>query len=242
MSNHILIVDDEIAIRTSLGDYLLSHSYQVSYANNGEEMFTCLAENKISLVLLDINLPNEDGLMLARKLRSGSDVGIIIITARADSIDKIVGLEMGADDYCTKPLDLRQLQVRVRNLLWRISLSDKAKEQLSASSKDENNSVLYFNGWRFDIERRTLNRGSEPTRLTKAEYEILSAFVSYPGKVLDRNQILALLSHRVDEPNNRTVDVLVRRLRNKMEIEPKSPQLFVTVHGEGYMFAGVLKS
>ncbi|OEE57800.1 DNA-binding response regulator [Enterovibrio norvegicus FF-162] len=238
MSYHILVVDDEVVTRTMVGGYFEKQGYSVSQAADGKEMHKIMNERHVDvdLVLLDINLPGEDGLMLTRDLRSKSDVGIILITARTDSIDRIVGLEMGADDYCTKPLELRELLVRVRNLLWRISRSNTA--MLVESLPPENDKIVNFSGWTFDIERRALSREDDTVKLTKAEYEMLVAFTANPNRVLSRERILNLISHRVDAPNDRTVDVLVRRLRNKIEAEPKKPQLFITVHGEGYMFAG----
>ncbi|WP_407330415.1 two-component system response regulator TorR [Enterovibrio sp. 27052020O] len=236
MSYHILVVDDEVVTRTMVGGYFEKQGYSVSQATDGREMHKIMNERHVDLVLLDINLPGEDGLMLTRDLRSKSDVGIILVTARTDSIDRIVGLEMGADDYCTKPLELRELLVRVRNLLWRISRCRTAI--LEESLPLENDKIVNFNGWTFDIDRRALSKEDGAVKLTKAEYEMLVAFTANPNRVLSRERILNLISHRVDAPNDRTVDVLVRRLRNKIEVEPKKPQLFITVHGEGYMFAG----
>lgn len=236
MSYHILVVDDEVVTRTMVSCYFEKQGYHVSQASDGKEMHQIMNEQQVDLVMLDINLPGEDGLMLTRQLRSTSDVGIILITARDDSIDRIVGLEMGADDYCTKPLELRELLVRVRNLLWRISKAS-SKPEIESSAK-VNDNIVTFNGWTFDIERRALNKGDTAVKLTKAEYEMLVAFTANRNKVMSRERILNLISHRVDAPNDRTIDVLVRRLRNKIEVDPKKPQLFITVHGEGYMFAG----
>ncbi|MDD1793049.1 two-component system response regulator TorR [Enterovibrio makurazakiensis] len=236
MSYHILVVDDEVVTRTMISGYFEKQGYSVSQAADGREMHKVMNDQHIDLVLLDINLPGEDGLMLTRDLRSKSDVGIILVTARTDSIDRIVGLEMGADDYFTKPLELRELLVRVRNLLWRISRNNKASDVESLPR--ENDKIVNFNGWTFDIDRRALSNKYDAVKLTKAEYEMLVAFTANPSRVLSRERLLNLISHRVDAPNDRTVDVLVRRLRNKIEAEPKKPQLFITVHGEGYMFAG----
>ncbi|MCG7497674.1 two-component system response regulator TorR [Vibrio sp. Of7-15] len=236
MSQHILVVEDEIVTRAKLVGYFENEGYRVSEAENGEQMHAIIAEQQIDLVMLDINLPGEDGLLLTRALRSKSDIGIILVTGRTDSIDRIVGLEMGADDYVTKPFELRELLVRVKNLLWRMSLADKAKE-LALEEQSEDN-VIRFGEWTFDINRRALSRNDEPVKLTKAEYELLVAFSSYPNTVLSRERILNMISHRVDAPNDRTIDVLIRRMRAKMEVDPKNPQIFVTVHGEGYMFAG----
>ena len=236
MGYHVLIVEDDAVTRSKLVGYFQHEGYQVSEAEDGEEMREAIKKSTIDLVLLDINLPGEDGLLLTRELRSQSDIGIILVTGRTDNIDKIVGLEMGADDYVTKPFELRELVVRVKNLLWRIGLA----RQLGSEAKQaiDNNKVVRFSHWTFDVSRRALSKEGKPVKLTKAEYELLVALSSYPNQVLSREKILNMISHRVDAPNDRTIDVLIRRMRAKMECDPKNPQLFVTVHGEGYMFAG----
>ncbi|OAN17707.1 DNA-binding response regulator [Photobacterium jeanii] len=236
MSHHVLVVEDEIVTRTKLVGYFENEGYKVSQAESGAQMRDIMESEKIDLVMLDINLPGEDGLMLTRELRSRSEVGIILVTGRTDSIDRIVGLEMGADDYVTKPFELRELLVRVKNLLWRISLVEKARDEAVVELQED--SIIRFGEWQFDINKRALTHNGVPVKLTKAEYELLVAFSSHPNVVLSRDRILNMLSHRVEAPNDRTIDVLIRRMRSKMEADPKNPQIFVTVHGEGYMFAG----
>lgn len=235
MSHHILVVEDDAVTREKLTGYFEREGYRVTAVENGQEMRAVLAAQEVALVMLDINLPGEDGLLLTRELRARSTVGIILVTGRSDAVDRIVGLEMGADDYVTKPFELRELLVRVKNLLWRISL---AAAQLSEPAVADD--AVRFGPWRFDIPRRQLSRDGVPVRLTKAEYEVLVAFIANAGRVLSRERILALTSHRGDGPSDRTIDVLIRRLRGKMEQDPRDPQLFVTVHGEGYLFAGEL--
>ncbi|MGY0616417.1 two-component system response regulator TorR [Vibrio sp. FJH11] len=234
MSYHVLVVEDDVVTRSKLAGYFQNEGYTVSEAGSSAEMRETLQAGDIDLIMLAINLPGEDGLMLTRELRSQSDIGIILVTARTDSIDKIVGLEMGADDYVTKPFELRELLVRVKNLLWRISTAQNG----SKSCETNEQHIVRFGEWTFDIQRRALSRSGEPVKLTKAEYELLVALSSYPNQVLSRERILNMISHRVDAPNDRTIDVLIRRMRAKMEYDPKNPQIFVTVHGEGYMFAG----
>jgi len=236
-NKHILVVEDEAITRAKLVGYFQHEGYQVSEAQNKDELDDIMANHTIDLVMLDINLPGEDGLTITRKLRAESNVGIILVTGRTDSIDKIVGLEMGADDYVTKPFELRELLVRVKNLLWRVSLAQIAVAPIVEEVEDD---AFYFGNWRFDIPKRKLTNDGEPVKLTKAEYEILVAFIAHPGRVLSRDRLLNLIDHRVDDPNDRTIDVLVRRLRNKIEAQPKDPQFLVTVHGEGYMFAADL--
>lgn len=231
---HVLVVDDEPVTRMKLLGYFENAGYKVSEAANGLDMWQLLQHEAIDLILLDINLPGEDGLTLTRELRKHSIVGIILVTGRTDSVDRIVGLEMGADDYVTKPVDLRELLVRVKNLLWRISL---ARENANHDNIEQDNDSVYFGDWRFDIPRRKLSHRGEPVKLTRAEYEVLVAFVAYPNRVLSRERLLNLISHRVDGPSDRTIDVLIRRLRHKIEVDPKSPEFFITVHGEGYLFA-----
>ncbi len=231
----VLVVEDETVTRMKMVGYFESAGYKVCAASSGSEMWTLFEQQSIDLILLDINLPGEDGLSLTRKLRSHSDVGIILVTGRTDSVDKIVGLEMGADDYVTKPVDLRELLVRAKNLLWRISLAQQADLNTLEGETDVN--TVHFGDWHFNIPCRKLTHQDNPVKLTRAEYEVLVAFVAYPNRVLSRERLLSLVSHRVDGPSDRTIDVLIRRLRNKIEVDPKSPEYFVTVHGEGYLFA-----
>ncbi|MNM17632.1 TorCAD operon transcriptional regulatory protein TorR [compost metagenome] len=237
MSYHILVVEDDAVTREKLTGYFEREGYRVTAVENGQEMRAVLAQQEVDLVMLDINLPGEDGLLLTRELRARSTVGIILVTGRSDAVDRIVGLEMGADDYVTKPFELRELLVRVKNLLWRISLAAAAPSEPAVADD-----AVRFGPWRFDIPRRQLSKDGVPVRLTKAEYEVLVAFVAHPGRVLSRERILTLISHRGDGPSDRTIDVLIRRLRGKMEQDPRDPQLFVTVHGEGYLFAGEIAS
>ncbi len=242
---HILVVEDEAITRAKLVGYFQHSGYQVSEAENKAQMNAVLENNHIDLVMLDINLPDEDGLMITRNLRSQSTIGIVLVTGRCDSIDKIIGLEMGADDYVTKPFDLRELLVRVKNILWRISLTEqksivatKTVAQIEPEIVEiEEDDLFRFGEFSFDIPKRKLLKNDVPIRLTKAEHDMLVAFVANPSRVLSRDRLLNLIAHRVDAPNDRTIDVLVRRLRNKIEDNAKDPQIFITIHGEGYLFA-----
>jgi two-component system torCAD operon response regulator TorR len=236
-NKHILVVEDEAITRAKLVGYFQHEGYQVSEAENKSQLDEIMAKHTVDLVMLDINLPDEDGLTITRKLRAQSNLGIILVTGRTDTIDKIVGLEMGADDYVTKPFELRELLVRVKNLLWRVSL---APIQISDDIAELDDDAFHFGDCRFDIPLRKLTKSGEAIKLTKAEYDILVAFIAHPGRVLSRDRLLNLIDHRVEDPNDRTIDVLIRRLRNKIEVNPKDPQYFVTVHGEGYLFAATL--
>ncbi len=235
------MVEDEAITRAKLVGYFQHAGYQVSEAENKTQMNVVLENNHIDLIMLDINLPDEDGLMITRNLRSHSNIGIVLVTGRTDAIDKIIGLEMGADDYVTKPFELRELLVRVKNILWRISLTEqKVAEKMLASEVEEDDDLFRFGQCTFDIPKRKLLKNNATVKLTKAEYDILVAFIANPSRVLSRERLLNLIEHRVDAPNDRTIDVLVRRLRNKIEDNAKDPQIFITIHGEGYLFAADL--
>ena len=225
---HVLIVEDDDVTRAKLAGYFEVAGYQVSEAVDGEEMRLSMARGDIDLLLLDINLPGEDGLALTREVRSASEMGIILVTGRTDDVDRIVGLEMGADDYVTKPFNSRELLARAKNLLRRTTVSVRQVSPVKA-----------FAGWQFDTKARRLHDpDGQRVLLTRAEYELLAAFCARPGEVLARERLLGSITHRSWEPSDRTVDVLVRRLRRKLEKNPKQPELIVTAHGEGYMFAG----
>lgn len=235
MAYTVLVVDDEAVIRARLKGYFEKEGYRVIEALDGEQMWYEFNRQQIDLVMLDINLPGVDGLSLTRELRSRSDVGIILVTGRDEAIDKIIGLEMGADDYVTKPFELRELLVRVKNLLWRMSLVKKAEiavvDQLS-----QPDDLIIFDNYRLELNSRKLSRDQETIKLTKAEFELLTAFVLHPQQVLSRDRLMQQTSHRNQDVNDRTIDVIIRRLRNKL-----SPDLFVTVHGEGYLFSAVVQ-
>ncbi|MRI32789.1 two-component system response regulator TorR [Endozoicomonas sp. OPT23] len=231
MSHHVLVVEDEPVTRARLVGYFRCEGYRVSEADSGEAMMDIFSNEKVDLILLDINLPGIDGLSLTRQLRSQSTVGIILVTGRSDTIDRVVGLEMGADDYVVKPVELRELLVRVKNLLWRISLCNAVTEP-----EEKDDFIIRFGECRIDTQRRELYRGDQPVTLTGAEYELLLAFVTHTGMVLNRERLLSLTSHRREAPGDRTIDTLVRRLRHKLEEHPGQPVMFKTIHGEGYLF------
>ncbi len=228
---HIVIVEDEVVTRAKLAGYFETEGYRVSEAENGEDMRAILARDPADLLMIDINLPGEDGLLLTREQRSRSDVGIILVSGRSDDVDRIVGLEIGADDYVTKPFNQRELLARVKGLLRR-----------SASRSATKPPVARFAGWTFDIARRRLTSPEgETVDLTRAEYQTLVAFVQNPGVVLSRERLLRQVMRRAWDPYDRTVDVLVGRLRRKLEPERKMPELIVTAHGEGYLFTAEIQ-
>ena len=231
MPYRILVVDDEAIIRAKLKCYFEKEGYDVFEAQDGEQMWQHLSSQHIDLVMLDINLPKVDGLSLTRDLRSKADIGIILVTGRDETIDKIVGLEMGADDYVTKPFELRELLVRVKNLLWRISLARQHTTKQSISAEYDDNSIR-FDDYTLELKSRQLLCQDQKIKLTKAEFDLLIAFALHPQQVLSREKLMQLTSHRDDDVNDRTVDVMIRRLRKKL-----SPDLFITLHGEGYLFS-----
>ena len=224
-----MIVEDDEVTRARIAAYFEAENYRVSQSEDGESVLRMIAESTVDVVLLDINLPGKDGLQLARELSERSDVGIILVTARDDEIDRIVGLEIGADDYVTKPFNPRELLARVKNLIRR-KQSDQSK-QIKQRSKS-------FSGWTLDLSRRSLSSDSvENMALTRGEFELLVTFLEHPGKTLHREWLMEKVTHRVWSPNERTIDVLVLRLRNKIEQDSHSPQIILTIHGEGYLFA-----
>ena len=234
----VLVVEDEPAIAELIAVNLRHNGFAPTVVFDGAAAQREIDAVLPDVVLLDWMLPGESGVALAKRWRSQErtkPVPIIMLTARTEESDKVQGLDAGADDYVTKPFELRELLVRVKNLLWRISLA--AAQPSEPAVADD---AVRFGPWRFDIPRRQLSRDGVPVRLTKAEYEVLVAFIANAGRVLSRERILALTSHRGDGPSDCTIDVLIRRLRGKMEQDPRDPQLFVTVHGEGYLFAGEL--
>jgi len=229
-TGHILVVDDQREICDVVQEYLTGEGYRVSAAADGTGMRKIMAQGPVDLVILDLMLPGEDGLTLARSLREESNVGIIILTGRGETVDRIIGLEMGADDYLPKPFHLRELLARVKSVLRRVQL--RAGEQPAAAR-----SKARFAGWNLDLARRELVSpdGSE-VRLTTGEFDLLAAFVNNANQVLSRDRLLDLARNREAGPFDRTIDVQVGRLRRKLEEDPQRPSLIKTVRGSGYIF------
>ncbi len=231
-SETILVVDDEEEICKFLKDYLETHGYKVFTANNGDGMRTVMTDNNVDLVILDLLMPGEDGLTLTRYLRENSSVAVIILTGKDEEVDRIVGLEMGADDYVAKPFSSRELLARVKTVLRRIS------ERGGPASKDVNGGTTRFAGWTFDkVARRLTSPDDKDVALTTMEFNLLTALTDNPNRVLDRDRLLDLLQNRAWEPYDRSIDVLVGRLRSKIEQNPKKPELIKTVRGTGYVLA-----
>ena len=235
-NGHILVVDDQREICEMVEDYLSGEGYRVSTAHDGAEMRRDLAQSRVDLVILDLMLPGEDGLSLARSLREESDVGIIILTGRGETVDRIIGLEMGADDYLPKPFHLRELLARVKSVLRRVS-SRTAERAPAPRSKAR------FAGWNLDLSSRELYSptGNE-VRLTTGEFDLLAAFVNNANQVLTRDQLLDLARNREAGPFDRTIDVQVGRLRRKLEDDPQRPSIIKTVRGSGYIFTPAIET
>lgn len=228
-THHVLIVEDDAVTRARIAAYFESENYRVSQSEDGNDVARMVTESAIDVVLLDIKLPGNDGLQIARELSEKTDVGIVLVTARDDEVDRIVGLEIGADDYVTKPFNPRELLARVKNLIRR-KQSDQSRLHKQRSKT--------FSGWTLDLSRRCLSSNTQDKlSLTRGEFELLVTFLEHPGKILHREWLMEKVTHRVWSPNERTTDVLVLRLRNKIEQDSHAPQIILTVHGEGYLFA-----
>jgi two-component system, OmpR family, torCAD operon response regulator TorR len=225
---HLVVVDDEPVARESLAAYFEREGFRVSMAKDIRDLRGVLERDRVDLVLLDIRLPGQDGLSFLRELRSRSDLPVIFVTGRADEVDRVVGLELGADDYVTKPVAFRELLARVRTLLRRTSTAPRI---------ERNEQKLHFAGWTLDLTQRCLTTADgEDVRLTRGEFDVLAALVRRPGQVQSRDALLDESSHRDVAPNDRTIDVLIARLRRKIEVDPAVPRLIVTEHGMGYRF------
>jgi two-component system, OmpR family, response regulator len=233
----LLLVDDDREIRDLVSHFLEKHGYVVETVRDGREMNMALQRNDVDLVILDIMLPGKDGLELCREIRERSHVPIMMLTAMGEETDRIVGLEMGADDYLAKPFSPRELLARVRALLRRVNF---LKIPAGAVA---NGRVLHFAGWTLDLARRRLTAPDGMlVGLTSGEFEMLVAFAEHPHQVLSRDQLLDLTRGRDSSPFDRSVDVQVSRLRRKIEPQPAEPRLIQTVRGGGYIFSAVVEA
>ena len=224
-ADRILVVDDDPELRKLLSDYLTDAGFAVDLAGDGEQMRRVMARVTPDAIVMDLMLPGTDGLALTRELRASSTVPILMLSARGEEIDRVVGLEVGADDYLAKPFSPRELLARLRALLRRT--------QAPAASRPD---TLAFGPYRLDAEgRRVLKDGAE-VDLSSAEFDLLKVLVERPGRVLSRDVLLDLLKGYAREPFDRTVDIRVARLRRKIEPDPANPVFIRTVRGEGYLF------
>ena len=228
---HLLIVDDDSEICTLLSSFLSQYGYRVSVATNGGAMMQTLASAKIDLVVLDIMLPGRDGLALCKELRASGRLPIIMLTAIGGEADRVLGLEIGADDYLTKPFSPRELVARIRAVLRRAAAS-------GSGAPPGADKVYEFAGWRLDVVRRQLfSPAGALVMLRTAEFDILLALVERPQRTLTRDQLLDLARGRASSPFDRAIDVHISRLRKRIEADPKEPEMIRTVRSEGYYFA-----
>jgi DNA-binding response OmpR family regulator len=231
---HLLVVDDDVRICRMLERYLTREGFTVDLAGDGRQMWAAYHARRPDLVVLDVMLPGVDGLTLARELRAESPIGIIMLTGKSDSVDTIVGLEIGADDYVTKPFENRELLARIRSVLRRTQSATAAPTR---GDETDGRHMLRFEGWKLDLDQRELiGPDGKPAHLTDHEFRLLALLVSHAGTALSRDQILMKLSRRDWNPEDRSVDVSVAKLRKLIENNPSQPRLIRTVRNVGYEF------
>jgi two-component system torCAD operon response regulator TorR len=226
---HILVVEDEPITREQLVSYFEDEDFRVSSTGSGDEVVDLISESgDIILVLLDIKLPGKDGLTLTREIRAGSDIGIILVTSKQEQIDRILGLESGADDYVTKPFDPRELLSRSRNLIRRVHIQQSQRRK---------NHIRHFDDWTLDLNKRELTSPEgEHAQLSAGEYQLLLAFIEKAGEVMNRDQLMNRIRNREWFPDDRYIDVLVGQLRKKLGERAATAKIITTIHGTGYLF------
>ena len=228
----VVVVDDEPELRKILSDYLGRHGFSVRAVADGDALDASLATEDADLLILDIAMPDEDGLSITRRIRGRSSVPILLLTAAADLVDRVVGLEVGADDYVTKPFDLRELLARVRALLRR-----SGRPRAEAAPAKAPTALVQFGMVKLDMDaRQLLQDDGKAVALTSMEFDLLNAFAQNPNRVLTRDRLLDLAHHRDAQPYDRSIDIRIARLRRKIEPDPSKPQVIKTIHGTGYMY------
>jgi two-component system, OmpR family, response regulator len=235
-ADHVLVVDDDAELRTLLSDYLQRNGYRVTTAADGRSMWSAIEVTKPDIIVLDLMMPGDDGLTLCRNLRARSSIPIIMLTARGEETDRIVGLEMGADDYLAKPFNPRELLARLKSVLRRTRMLpvDLVPVQVSA---------LRFAGWTLDVRARHLIAPDHVVvPLSGVEFKLLSIFLAHPNVILNRDQLLDLMLTRDAAPFDRAIDVQVSRLRQRLREDARQPNLIKTVRGEGYVLAAQVES
>jgi two-component system OmpR family response regulator len=230
-AQHIVVVDDEAAARDMVGDYLRMHGFAVSLCDGGTSLRAEIAKQRPDLIVLDLNMPQEDGLSIIRDLKQKSDIPVIMLTATASPIDRVVGLELGADDYLAKPCELRELLARIRSVLRR------AAPLAAAAAAPTRNVVRFGTKW-LDLDVRLLRDEEDNEHpLTASEFSLLKAFAENPKRVLTRERLLELANARDAEAFDRAVDIRIMRIRRKIEPDPAHPSVIRTVRGGGYLFS-----
>ena len=233
---HLLIVDDDKEIRNLLTDYLEQADYRVTSVGDGKAMRRVLEANRIDLVILDLMLPGEDGLTLCRELRGKTNLPVLMLTARGDEVDRIIGLEMGADDYLAKPFNPRELLARIKSVVRRA-------QALPTNMESDKQNTLRFAGWTLDVATRNITAADGlVVPLSGAEYRLLRVFLDHPQRVLAREQLLELANGREAILFDRSIDVLVGRLRKRLRDDSREPALIKTVRGEGYVLAATVET
>ena len=228
---HLLVVDDDTELRNLLGDYLRKNGYRVSLAADGNAMRKNLADHEIDLIVLDLMLPNEDGLVLCRNLRVYSNIPVIMLTAKGDETDRIIGLEMGADDYLPKPFNPRELLARIKSVLRRA-------QALPDHQEAKGGRYLKFAHWQLDtVTRNLVAESGLVVALSGAEYRLLKIFLEHANRILSREQLLDMTQGKDAEPFDRSIDVQISRLRHRLGDDAKEPAIIKTVRGEGYVMA-----
>ncbi len=229
-SVRVIIVDDEPDLREVIAAYLGKHGFVVAGASDGRDLDALLNNGLPDLLMLDVNLPGEDGFAIARRMRAHSDVPIIMLTAAGDTVDRVVGLELGADDYVTKPFDLRELRARIHSVLRRARAASDSRPGFSSKGVRFGELVLDLEG------RRLLQPDGAELPITAMEFDLLAAFARNPDRVLTRDRLLDLAHNRDFEPFDRSIDIRISRIRRKVERDPEKPQVIKTMRGAGYMF------
>lgn len=232
---HVVVCDDEPDIRDTLQEYLERRGYRVTPASCGQDLRALVEAGPIDVVILDINMPGEDGLSLARFLHQRGDVATIMLTASGDVVDRIVGLEVGADDYLVKPVDLRELQARIKAVLRRTA---GRKSTSAAAAAQRQGDLVRFGECTLDLAGHKLfDSAGKEIEITSMEYALLKVFAANAGRVLNRDQLLEQAHERSWDPYDRSIDIRVSRLRRKIEADPTKPQVIKTVRGTGYVFS-----
>ena len=236
-SQHIMIVDDEAPAREMVGDYLKMHGFTVTLCDGGKSLRAAIQGSMPDLVVLDLNMPEEDGLSIIRDLKSRINVPVIMLTATASPIDRVVGLELGADDYVAKPCELRELMARIRSVLRRSVPAKTAAPEAAAAKSDKEQLVRFGTKW-LDLEAQALrdDEGNEHP-LTASEFGLLKVFAANPKRVLSRERLLELANARDAEAFDRAVDLRIMRIRRKIEPDPTKPAVIRTIRGGGYLFS-----